>query len=213
MVMKMPALKAEPARRSVFEEMKEGFAFVTGSRTLQLLTFLAFAGTFFGMPLFTMLPVVASSFHLGPRGLSALQADYGIGSVVGAIFVAATGYAKRKGRIALLLQFAFAVLLIAFGLSTHLVISAIAAFFAGACVVGVVSLYSSLVQLAISDSMRGRVMSIFMLAFRGGMPLGALLAGAVIERSSLAVALSLNGALLAVIAAAFLISGRNLDEA
>src|SRR5438552_14118543 len=39
-------------------------------------------------------------------------------------------------------QFAFAVLLIAFGLSTHLVISAIAAFFAGACVVGVVTLYS-----------------------------------------------------------------------
>src|SRR5438552_18402800 len=110
-------------------------------------------------------------------------------------------------------QFAFAVLLIAFGLSTHLVISAIAAFFAGACVVGVVSLYSSLVQLEISDSMRGRVMSIFMLAFRGGMPLGALLAGAVIERSSLAVALTINGAPLAVIAAAFLISGRNLDEA
>src|SRR5205823_603203 len=102
-------------------------------------------------------------------------------------------FVRRRPTLQLLTFLAFAVLLIAFGLSTHLVISAIAAFFAGACVVGVVSLYSSLVQLAISDSMRGRVMSIFMLAFRGGMPLGALLAGAVIERSSLAVALSMNG--------------------
>jgi predicted MFS family arabinose efflux permease len=61
--------------------------------------------------------------------------------------------------------------------------------------------------------MRGRVMSIFMLAFRGGMPLGNLLAGAIIQRWSMAVALSLNGALLAVIASLFIISGRNLDEA
>jgi predicted MFS family arabinose efflux permease len=213
MKMKMPPLQRSADKTTgVFDEMREGFSFVRRRPTLQLLTFLAFAGTFFGMPLFTMMPVVASNFHLGPRGLSALQADYAMGSVVGALFVAATGYAKRKGRVALLMQLAFAVLLITFGLSTHLVISAIAAFFAGACVVSVVSLYSSLVQLATSDAMRGRVMSIFMLAFRGGMPLGALLAGAVIERSSLAVALSMNGVLLAVIAAAFLISRRNLDE-
>ena len=53
--------------------MKDGFRFVTSSNTLLLLTFLAFAGTFFGMPLFTMLPVVAKQFHMGARGLSLLQ--------------------------------------------------------------------------------------------------------------------------------------------
>lgn len=212
-IMKMPPLQRTPNKEvGVFDDMREGFAFVTSRPTLQLLTFLAFAGTFFGMPLFTMLPVTATSFHLGPRGLSFLQADYGIGSVVGALFVAATGYAKRKGRLALLLQLAFAVLLITFGLSRNLALSAIAGFFAGACVVGVVALYSSLVQLATSDAMRGRVMSIFMLAFRGGMPLGNLLAGWVTQRSSLAVALTANGAMLAVIAGLFLMSGKNLDE-
>jgi len=212
MIMNMPPTRVPDAGRGVFDDMREGFAFVKSRPTLQLLTFLAFAGTFFGMPLFTMLPVTAASFHLGPRGLSFLQAIYGVGSVIGALFVAATGYARRKGQLALLLQLAFAVLLITFGLSKNLGISATAGFFAGACVVGVVALYSSLVQLATADSMRGRVMSIFMLAFRGGMPLGNLLAGWVTQKSSLAIALTANGAMLAIIATLFLISKRDLDE-
>lgn len=213
LMIRMPKARPVSENRSIAVEMREGFSFVLSRPKLQLLTFLAFAGTFLGMPLFTMLPVVAKSFHWGARGLSLLQADYGIGSVVGALFVAAAGHATKKGRLALFLQLAFALLLVVFGLSTNLTLSLVSGFFAGACVVGVVSLYSSLVQLAVSDSMRGRVMSIFMLAFRGGMPLGALLAGWMIERYSLAAALALNGLLLAFIAAAFVFRGTDLDEA
>ena len=83
----------------------------------------------------------------------------------------------------------FAATLVAFGLSRHLTASLVVAFIAGACIVGVVSLYSSLVQLSTGDAMRGRVMSIFMLAFRGGMPLGNLLAGYVAQRWSITTAL------------------------
>jgi predicted MFS family arabinose efflux permease len=212
LVIKIPEVQPA-AKRGVLDEMKDGFSFVTHHRTLLTLTFLSFAGTFFGVPLFTMLPVVAKQFLLDARGLSVLQAVYGVGSVIGAIFVAATGYAKRKGRIALLLQMAFAILLIAFGLSRNLVLTMVVGFFAGACVVGVVSLYSSLVQLATGDAMRGRVMSIFMLAFRGGMPLGNLLAGWVTQRWSLSLALTMNGAMLAVIAAVYFMKKINLDEA
>ncbi|HEX7193243.1 MAG TPA: MFS transporter [Thermoanaerobaculia bacterium] len=212
LVIKIPEVQPA-AKRGVMDEMKDGFSFVIHHRTLLTLTFLSFAGTFFGMPLFTMLPVVAKQFLLDARGLSIMQAVYGLGSVIGAIFVAATGYAKRKGKLALLLQFAFAILLIAFGLSRNLAASMVIGFFAGACVVGVVSLYSSLVQLATGDAMRGRVMSIFMLAFRGGMPLGNLLAGFVIERWSLALALTMNGTMLAIIAAIYFAKGIELDEA
>jgi hypothetical protein len=52
-----------------------------------------------------------------------------------------------------------------------------------------------------------------MLAFRGGMPLGNLLAGFVIERWSLALALTMNGTMLAIIAAIYFARGVNLDEA
>lgn len=212
LVIKIPEVTAGP-KRGVMDEMRDGFSFVIHHRTLMTLTFLSFAGTFFGVPLFTMLPVVAKQFLLDARGLSLLQSVYGVGSVIGAVFVAATGYAKRKGKIALLMQLAFAILLVAFGLSRNLAASMVFGFFAGACVVGVVSLYSSLVQLATGDAMRGRVMSIFMLAFRGGMPLGNLLAGFIAQRWSLSLALTLNGVMLAVIASIYLAKGMNLDEA
>ncbi|HEV3486923.1 MAG TPA: MFS transporter, partial [Vicinamibacterales bacterium] len=76
----------------------------------------------------------------------------------------------------------------------------------------VISLYSSLVQLSTSDAMRGRVMSIFMLAFRGGMPLGNLVAGYVAQRWSITTALTVNGIVLAAVALFFILRGTKLDE-
>nr|MDP9362180.1 MFS transporter [Acidobacteriota bacterium] len=211
-IIRMPPLHENATSTSMMAQMKEGFAFVASRRSLLMLTFLSFAGTFLGMPLFTMMPVVAKSiFHLGPQGLSLLQADYGIGSVVGALFVAGSSYAARKGRLALALQLVFACTLVAFGISRHLAASLVIAFIAGSAIVGVISLYSSLVQLSTSDAMRGRVMSIFMLAFRGGMPLGSLLAGFVAQRWSITTALVVNGIALAVVALIFIVRGTDLD--
>jgi predicted MFS family arabinose efflux permease len=210
---RIPPVRPPDRKTGVMEEIKEGFDFVRSKPSLLLLTFLAFAGTFLGMPLFTMLPVVAKRiFDLGPRGLSLLQADYGVGSVIGALLVASTGYALKKGRIALRLQLGFAAMLVAFGLSRSLLLSLAVAFVAGFCIVGVVSLYSSLVQLTTTDAMRGRVMSIFMLAFRGAMPLGNLLAGFIAQRYSITVALTVNGIVLAIIAVVFLLRGTDLDR-
>ncbi|MEO6258919.1 MAG: MFS transporter, partial [Thermoanaerobaculia bacterium] len=207
-----PVHENRAASKGIFDEMKQGFLFVRSRPNLQLLTFLAFVGTFLGMPLFMMMPVVAKTiFKLGPRGLSLLQADYGVGSVLGALFVASSSYSLRKGRMALMLQLAFAVTLVSFGISRNLTASLVIAFVAGACIVGVVSLYSSIVQLATGDAMRGRVMSIFMLAFRGGMPLGSLLAGYVAQRWSITVALVVNGIVLAMVALFFIARGTNLD--
>jgi predicted MFS family arabinose efflux permease len=211
-IIRIPPVHEQSRQQGILDEMKEGFRFVTARRSLLMLTFLAFAGTFLGMPLFTMLPVVAKkTFGLGPQGLSLLQADYGIGSVVGALFVAASGYAVNKGKIALMMQLVFAFCLASFGLSRNLVSSVIIAFLAGACIVGVISLYSSLVQLMVSDAMRGRVMSIFMLAFRGGMPLGNLVAGYLAQRWSISLALAVNGAVLAVVALIFILKRIDLD--
>ncbi len=215
LMMIRPAQLATPRedRRSMVEEMKEGFRFVYTRPTLLLLTFLAFVGTFLGMPIVTFLPVVARSiFKLGATGYASLMTTYGLGSVVGALMIASTANMKRKGERALVLQLAFACLIVAFAFSRWLPLSLVIAFFAGACIVGVISLYSSLVQLTTSDAMRGRVMSIFMLAFRGGMPLGNLLAGYVAQRWSISIALAINGIVLAIVATAFIVRKTEFDQ-
>jgi predicted MFS family arabinose efflux permease len=212
LLIRSPAVISSEVKSGIFDEMRAGFAFVTSRRTLLLLTFLAFAGTFLGMPIVTFMPVVARSiFKLDASGYAWMMAVYGVGSVAGALFVAATAHVAKKGRVALLMQLAFACLLVGFGLSRSLPASLMIAFFAGACIVGVISLYSSLVQLTTTDAMRGRVMSIFMLAFRGGMPIGNLLAGYVAQRWSISIALAVNGAVLAAVALGFILRRADLD--
>lgn len=210
---KTPQVTPTSEQGGILAEMKAGFRFVAERRKLLKLTFLAFIGTFLGMPIVTFLPVVAKSiFNLGANGYAWMMTTYGLGSVTGALVIAATAHLARKGRIALYLQLMFACLLVAFAVSRSLPVSLVIAFFAGTCIVGVISLYSSLVQLTTSDAMRGRVMSIFMLAFRGGMPLGNLIAGFVAHRWSISTALAVNGSILAVVALGFILRGTQLDE-
>ena len=65
---------------------------------------------------------------------------------------------------------------------------------------------SALIQLAITEEVRGRVMSVFMLAIRGGMPLGSLIAGAVASQLSPTVALLGMSVVLGATALILLIS-------
>lgn len=214
LLIRSPPVRPTSEQGGLLDEMRAGFRFVAARPRLLMLTFLAFAGTFLGMPIVTFLPVVAKSiFGLGAKGYAWMMTTYGLGSVTGALLVAATAHAANKGKVALKLQLAFAALLVAFAFSRSLPLSLVIAFCAGMCIVSVIALYSSLVQLSTSDDMRGRVMSIFMLAFRGGMPLGNLIAGYVAHRWSISVALAINGVILAIVALTFIVRGAKLDEA
>ena len=214
LLIRPPRVERTGEEGGMMDEMRAGFRFVKERPKLMVLTFLAFTGTFLGMPIITLLPVVTTKiFDLGPKGFAWMMATYGSGSVAGALLVAATAHRARKGKLAIDLQLAFACLLVAFAFSRNLALSHVVAFLAGACIVGVIALYSSLVQLTTSDAMRGRVMSIFMLAFRGGMPLGSLIAGYVAQRWSITVALAVNGTVLAIVALFFIVRGTKLDEA
>jgi len=69
----------------------------------------------------------------------------------------------------------------------------------------VFAMLSSLVQLNAPNEMRGRVMSIYMVAFRGGMPLGSLAGGWVATFAGAPMVLTINGILLALVATWFLV--------
>jgi uncharacterized membrane protein YfcA len=60
--------------------------------------------------------------------------------------------------------------------------------------------------------MRGRVMSIYLVAFRGGMPLGSLASGYMASAFSAPTVLLVNGALLIVVAIYFLVRSHGVRE-
>ena len=100
------------------------------------------------------------------------------------------------GRHAAHAQVVFGVLVVLFALTRVLWLNGVLLFGAGACMVMVFAMLSSLVQLIAPNEMRGRVMSIYMVAFRGGMPLGSLVAGWMATLTSAPVVLTVNGVLL-----------------
>lgn len=200
-------------RESFLKALRAGFVFMKKNRTLIHLSLIGFASTFFGIPIVTLLPVVARDvFHMGAQGYSWILTASGAGSVCGALIVAASGHIHGKGKLALWFQLAFAGFLIVFALSQQLWLSVLMVFCAGASLLGVVAMTSSLVQLATSEEMRGRVVSIFMLAFRGGMPLGNLTAGYMAEVFSVRMALAINAVALGTVALSFLIPRTKVKE-
>jgi predicted MFS family arabinose efflux permease len=136
----------------------------------------------------------------------------GAGAVVGALVVAWLGRFKHMGLTLLLVQLAFGVLVTAFALSRTLWLSYMLLFLDGAALLVVFSMTASLVQLIVPDHLRGRVVSIYMVAFRGGMPLGSLWGGYAASLSSASYVLAVNGVLVTVVALYFLVRSHGVRE-
>ena len=185
--------------------LKEGFGFIQRQNAMAPLIALAFLMTLLGIPLLVFLPVVVKDvFHMGPRIFTLMLCVSGAGAVAGALTVAAFGHIHKKGLATLLTLVCLGVLMTAFAMSTSLILSSVLLFVAGAALVSVFAMISSLVQLITPDEMRGRVMSVYNVAFRGGMPIGALISGELISKYSVGPVLAGNGILLAALGLYFL---------
>ena len=194
-------------------ELKIGLSFVRSQPAIVGLTILAFATTFLGSPLLTFLPLFAQNVFQGGVGeYTRLMACAGAGAVTGALVVAWLGKFHHMGRTLLILQIVFGMLIVLFSISRVFWINAVLLFGGGACMVMVFSMRSSLVQLIAPNDMRGRVMSIYMVAFRGGMPLGSLAAGYAATLTSAPTVLVTNGVLLSLIAAWFLLKSHGVRD-
>jgi MFS family permease len=187
------------------DELKIGLSYVRHHSSLAALIVLAAATTFLGFALLTFLPIFAKQiFHEGANTFSHLMAFSGAGSIVGALIVAWLGKFPKMGWTALLVQAIYGLLIIAFAVSRVLWLSDLLLFLTGAALMVVFSTVTSLVQMIAPNEMRGRVMSIYMLAFRGGMPLGSLMSGWFATYLGAPLVIGINGALLVVVAIYFL---------
>src|SRR5262249_28508789 len=87
-------------------------------------------------------------------------------------------------------------------------LSCVLLFVCGVVQMLVVSTSFSLVQLSVPDALRGRVVSIYMVAMRGGWPLGGLVAGAIADTFSASTAIIANGLVLIAVSGGLLLVGR-----
>jgi MFS family permease len=177
--------------------------------------------TFFGivgMGYEAMVPAYARRVvDTGVGGYSMLLACAGIGATVGALVVASLGGLRRKERLTIAGMMIFGVSLACAASLPGLLppsapdwlrLPAASLFLLGAGF-GAVLFYSSsmtLIQLAVPDQLRGRIMGIWMIAYSGSVPLGALWTGRVAQSWGVAFVMGLSAAICMLTAVVVLVS-------
>jgi predicted MFS family arabinose efflux permease len=199
------------SRESVLTSMKEGFHFIRNQAAMEALIALAFMMTLLAFPLIVFLPVFAKDvFHGGPKLYTVFLVCSGVGSICGALMVAALGKHKHMGLMVLLMMVGLGVFIGGFAVSRNFILSCVLIFISGGLLLAVFTSITSLVQLIAPDNMRGRVISVQNVAFRGGMPVGSLVVGALVKQFTAPVVLTWNGVLLTLLALYFLLIHRKV---
>jgi predicted MFS family arabinose efflux permease len=202
-----------PTTESILTSMKQGIRFIRRQGAMEALIVLAFCMTFLAVPMRTFLPVFAKDiFHRGAETYAMFLSLSGLGSIVGALTVAGIGNVRNKGRVALTMLICLGAAISGFAVSGSLAMSCVMLFLSGGAMIGVFAMVSSLVQLIVTNEMRGRVMSVYNFAFRGGMPMGNLLTGWLVPMFTAPVVLAVNGLLLIALALYFLLGQRRVAE-
>lgn len=181
-------------RRALWSDLIEGFRYVRNRPRVFSLLSISAVTSLFGAPYLTLVPIFARDiFKLGETGLAWMMGIAGAGAFFAALLLAYLGDFQRKGWSVLGGAISFGVCLICFALSTNLKISLIFLFGVGFSIVTSVAVTNTLLQKLVTDQMRGRVMSMFILSFIGTMPIGNLIAGVVSARFGAPVTLAAGG--------------------
>ncbi len=201
----------EKTAETILDSMKQGIGFIRKQGAMQGLIVLGFCMAALAVPMRTFLPVFADKvFHQGVETNALLLSMSGMGSVVGALAVAAMGNVQRKGLVALAMLVSLGGTIAGFALSKSLVLSCAMLFLSGAAMMAAFAMVISLVQLIVSNEMRGRVISVYNFAFRGGMPMGNFAAGQFVPHYGAPAVIAANGLALVAVGLYFLFGQRRV---
>jgi MFS family permease len=164
---------------------------------------LVFAYSLLSLPFIGQLPTLADR-NLGIAAKSTeygiLYACFGIGALLGAISIGTVLAGRRLEPVVRAGLVAFGVLLTGFSLLRSAGVAYGAILLVGFAYFAVITSLSTVLQERLDESNRGRVMALWVMGFGGTVPIGNLLAGPLIELTSIT-AVVLAGGLIAVVLA------------
>ena len=200
-------------QRAIWRDVVEGLRYVRNRPRVSSLLLLSAVNSFFGAPYFTMVPIYARDiFHLGETGLALMMGTAGGGAFFGALLVAYLGDFRRKGWFVLGGAILFGICITGFAVASQLMLSLMFLFGLGFALVCSIAITNTLLQKLVTDQMRGRVMSMFLLSFIGTMPIGNIIAGTASNHFGPQPTLAVGGLVVTIVATGVLIFNRRLRE-
>lgn len=210
MAMRLPPRPEPPERKHPWDEMKEGVSYILRDREVLGIGVMASLSSIFGFSFTTLVPVIARErLGLDAGGFGMLVSALGLGALLGALSLAALGDASRRSLLfAARVTFCAAAFGIAASRSVPLTLLALAV--AGWGLITNLALSNTLVQLAVPDALRGRVMAAYVWGVVGSAPLGSLFMGATAESWGAPAAIALGSGICLLAALAALVLDRRV---
>lgn len=180
-----------------------GFAVARADRLVRNCLLTMFAMSLLCLPFVGLMPVLADrQFHMSTTGLAygVLYALFGLGAALGAISIGTVMVAWSKPIVARRSLALFAIALLLFGSVHRAALAFPVGFLVGVAYFATVTSLSTVLQQHLEDTMRGRVMALWIMAFGGTVPLGVLIGGAIAHRYSIGVVVLFGAAVAAILA-------------
>jgi len=179
LAMRIATTQPRSAEKAIWQELKEGWGYVTRFVPIRSILLLLALISLVGMQHTVLMPIFAAQvLHGDAHTLGFLMGASGVGALTGAMFLATRKTVLGLGRVIPLAAAIFGTALIALGLSRFLWISLLLMLFVGGAMMIQMAASNTILQTIVQDDKRGRVMSFFSMAFLGMAPFGSLLAGA-----------------------------------
>ena len=162
----------------VLKGLKEGIKYAYSFKPIRILLIFLGLVSLTGGPYTVLMPVFAKDMLKGNANtLGFLFGAVGIGALIGAVYLASRKTVLGLGRWIAISSSVFAVGLILFSISQNLFLSLALMIFTGFGMMVQMASTNTLLQTLVDDDKRGRVMSLYVMAFMGTAPIGSLVAG------------------------------------
>jgi MFS family permease len=192
--MKLRPFISHPTTDSLVKQLKEGFGYVVHHPVIRMLMLMVVSTSLMGHAYITLLPAWVVTILGGDSALNGLmQSARGAGALVAALLIATLGRIKFKGKLLTVGSFVFPLMVLAWVVVRNIPLSLFFIALSGWGFMLTLNMAQTLVQISVSDHLRGRVMGIYTFAFFGMMPLGALLGGTLAEWTGEPVAVAMVG--------------------
>jgi MFS family permease len=169
------------SKPSFISQLTEGLRYARNTPPLMLLTILVMAQNLFGVAIFPLMPVYADDvLDIGATGFGLMGGAFGAGALIGAVVVSVFGIHHRHAYMMVGLGLVWDTGMVVFGFSRSVPISLSVLFVMGLISMPWVTSVLTMFQQAATEKMRGRVMSLYVIAINT-FPLGWLFGGAVAE--------------------------------
>lgn len=179
---------------NLFSTLREGFDYAFGFAPIRDVLGLVAAAALFGVPFSVLMPVFAVSIlHGNATTLGLLTSATGCGALAGALYLAARVSVRGLSRVITASAVLFGASVMGFAFSRSLPISMALLVCAGFGMMVQMAASNTFLQTVVDDDKRGRIMSLYTMAYIGVAPLGSLLAGAAAQRVGAPVTIACGG--------------------